>query len=257
MRNYIDRFGAAADDTLRRIFDADCRWVQIRGIEPIGMSIVYDLACGGEDTHSFFANGLVTHNCLVWIDEAEKSLSGGASSAQSDAGTTSRTIGILSTWLQETDAKVCLAMTANSLKTLPVEFVNRMDERFFFDMPTEEDRVDILKIHLRKAGQTPDDFDLAMLSEKAAGMVGREMEQAIGAAMVESFDKGKAALDEKLLANELAHKPRIIRTMTDDVREILEWVGWDNELGDGVRARFASNPNRANSVMGLVKATDP
>jgi len=190
--------------------------------------------------------------CVVWIDEAEKSLSGGASSAQSDAGTTSRTIGILSTWLQETDAKVCLAMTANSLKTLPVEFVNRMDERFFFDMPTEEDRVDILKIHLRKAGQTPDDFDLAMLSEKAAGMVGREMEQAIGAAMVESFDKGKAALDEKLLANELAHKPRIIRTMTDDVREILDWVGYDAEANDGVRAKFASAPDRKTGALKLV-----
>ncbi len=70
--------------------------------------------------------------CIVWVDEAEKSLAGGASSAQSDAGTTSRTIGIFSTWLQETKARVCLAMTANTLKTLPVEFVNRMDERFFF-----------------------------------------------------------------------------------------------------------------------------
>jgi len=194
--------------------------------------------------------------CIVWIDEAEKSLSGGASSAQSDAGTTSRTIGILSTWLQETDAKVCLAMTANSLKTLPVEFVNRMDERFFFDMPTEEDRVDILKIHLRKAGQSPDHYDLADLSEKAQGMVGREMEQAIGAAMVESFDRGKKALDEDVLSTELAGKPRIIKTMTDEVKEILEWVGYDAEANDGIRAKFASAPDRKTGALKLIGSDD-
>ena len=194
--------------------------------------------------------------CIVWIDEAEKSLSGGASSGASDAGTTSRTIGILSTWLQETDAKVCLAMTANSLKTLPVEFVNRMDERFFFDMPTEEDRVDILKIHLRKAGQSPDSYDLASLSEQAQGMVGREMEQAIGAAMVESFDRGKKALDEDVLSAELAGKPRIIKTMTDEVKEILEWVGYDAEANDGIRAKFASAPDRKTGALKLIGTDD-
>ena len=190
--------------------------------------------------------------CLVWIDEAEKSLSGGASSAQSDAGTTSRTIGILSTWLQETTSPVCLAMTANSLKTLPVEFVNRMDERFFFDLPSEEDRVDILKIHIRKAGQSVEDYNLANLSEQAQGMVGREIEQAIGAAMIESFDQGKKALDEGVLSNELAHKPRIIKTMADEVREIVDWVGYDAEANDGIRARFASAPDRKTGALKLM-----
>jgi len=190
--------------------------------------------------------------CIVWIDEAEKSLSGGQSSAQSDAGTTSRTIGILSTWLQETDAPVCLAMTANSLKTLPVEFVNRMDERFFFDMPTEEDRVDIIKIHLEKAGQNPEDFDLAKLAEASRLMVGREIEQAIQAAMRESFHAKKAGLDEDILALELTKKPRIVKTMVDEVKEVLEWVGYDPEADDGVRARFAGKPGGNGGTLKLI-----
>jgi SpoVK/Ycf46/Vps4 family AAA+-type ATPase len=179
--------------------------------------------------------------CVVWIDEAEKSLSGNQSSAQSDAGTTSRTIGILSTWLQETEAQVTLAMTANSLKTLPVEFINRMDERFFFDMPSEEERVDILKIHLLKAGQDPSKFKLADLAEKARNMVGREIEQAIGAAMIDSFEAGKESLDADILADQLAKKPRIYKTMADELREVLEWVGYDPEVDEGIRARFASS----------------
>lgn len=190
--------------------------------------------------------------CLVWIDEAEKSLSGGASSAQSDAGTTSRTIGILSTWLQETNAPICLALTANNLKTLPVEFINRADERFFFDMPSEEDRIDILKIHLAKNGQDAENYNLAMLSEKASGMVGREIEQAIKAALIESFAQNKDALDEAILATELANKPRILRTMTDEVKEVIEWVGFDPDQNEGIRARFASNPNRAAGALKLI-----
>jgi len=194
--------------------------------------------------------------CIVWIDEAEKSLSGGASSAQSDAGTTSRTIGILSTWLQETTAPICMAMTANSLTTLPVEFVNRMDERFFFDMPNEEDRVDILKIHLEKNGQNPDDFDLAKLAEASRLMVGREMEQALGSAMIESYSAKKSGLDEDILATELRRKPRIIKTMVDEVKAVLEWVGYDPEADDGVRARFAGKPNNNGGTLKLLTSDD-
>lgn len=187
--------------------------------------------------------------CLVWVDEAEKSLSGGASSNQSDAGTTSRTIGILSTWLQETSAQVCLALTANSLKSLPIEFVNRMDERFFFTLPSEEERIDIMKIHIRKVGQNPDNFDLASLSELASGLVGREIEQAIGAGMVESFAANKDGLDEPILANEFRRRPRILKTMVDEVKELMEWVGYDPDCDDGIRARFASTPERKGGAM--------
>lgn len=191
--------------------------------------------------------------CIVWIDEAEKSLSGNASSGASDAGTTSRTIGILSTWLQETTAPVCVAMTANSLHNLPVEFVNRMDERFFFDMPSEDERIEILKIHLRKAGQDPDDYDLADLAEKGLNMVGREIEQSIAAAMTDSFDQGKKQLDEGILSTTLASKPRIFRTMVDELREILDWVGYDPDVDEGIRARFASG-SRSENFQKVVKA---
>lgn len=177
---------------------------------------------------------------LVWIDEAEKSLSGGQSSAMSDAGTTSRTIGILSTWLQETDAPVTLAMTANSLRTLPVEFVNRMDERFFFDLPAQDERVDILKIHLQRAGQDPTRFNLADLADHANHMVGREIEQAIAAAMLDSFEAGRPALDAGILADQLKQKPRIYQTMADELKEVLEWVGYDPDKQEGIRARLAS-----------------
>lgn len=181
--------------------------------------------------------------CLVWIDEAEKSLSGGQSSAQSDAGTTNRMIGIFSTWLQETTARVCVAMTANTLSTLPVEFVNRMDERWYFGPPELDDRIEVLKIHLAKRGQDPSGYNLARLGESSSGLVGREIEQAIKAAFVTSFYEEKDSLDEDILNAELTQKPRIIKTMQDEIAEVTEWVGYDEDVDDGIRARYASDPN--------------
>jgi AAA+ superfamily predicted ATPase len=178
---------------------------------------------------------------IVWVDEAEKSLAGAQSSGRSDAGTTSRVLGILSTWVQETKAPVTLAMTANSLKTMPPEMTNRMGDRFFFDLPGEEDRIDILKIHLQKNGQNPGDYQLADLATASNLLVGREIEQAIEAAMIKSFNAKKGKLDGAILENELKRKPRIVKTMSDDIAEILSWVGYDKEADDGIRARLASD----------------
>jgi AAA+ superfamily predicted ATPase len=181
--------------------------------------------------------------CILWIDEAEKSLSGGQSSAMSDSGTTARTLGIFSTWIQETTLPVSLVLTANRLTTLPVEFINRMNERWFFDLPSTDERIDILKIHLRKNGQNSDDFDLFKLSEVSKDMVGREIEQCIEAALIKSFKAGR--LEQGLLEQVLRRKPRIVKTMTDEVKEITDWVGFDAEADDGIKARFASKPNRS------------
>jgi len=178
---------------------------------------------------------------VVWIDEAEKALSGSQSSSYSDAGTTSRLLGILSTWTQESKLPVCLVLTANNLRTLPAEMVNRLPRRFFFDLPNEEDRVDILKIHAKKMGQDVSGFGLARLAELAKNLVGREIEQAMQAAMVESYHQNKPILDEGILAVELTSKPRIITTMNDEIDEIVKWVGYDESADDGVRASMAAN----------------
>jgi len=200
---------------------------------------------GGSEANMYRALRIIESMapCIVWVDEAEKSFAGSHSSSQTDAGTTSRSIGILSTWLQETKAPVCLAMTANSLKTLPVEFVNRTDDRWFFDLPSCEDRVDILKIHLAKRGQDTRGFDLAALADKAKLMVGREIEQAIKSALTASFDARKRGLDEGILLRELGRKPRIVKTMVTEINETLDWIGFDPEIDDGIRARFAADPS--------------
>lgn len=194
--------------------------------------------------------------CVAWADEAEKSFSGSHSSSYSDAGTTARALGILSTWHQETTADVCLALTTNSLKTLPVEFTNRINERFFFDLPSEDDRVDILKIHLKQFGNLSTEqvsrFNLRRLAEAAENLVPREMEQAVYAALLKSFVAKKPALDFEVFEHELRTKPRILKTMDAEVREVVNWVGYDADTKDGLRARYAST-KQSDSTMRIIE----
>ena len=197
--------------------------------------------------------------CVAWVDEAEKSLSGSGSSNFSDAGTTARTLGILSTWHQETKAEVCLAMTVNSLSTLPIEFINRIEDRFFFDLPDEDARVDIIKIHLasetRLTAEEIQEFPLRELAKAAEDLVPREMGQAVKAALWQSFVQDKPNLDPEIFRHELQTRPRILRTMEREVREVLDWVGWDPDIQEGVRARFASSRQSSNTLTLLTRGS--
>lgn len=92
--------------------------------------------------------------CVLWVDEFEKALAGSESSSRSDGGTTSRVIQSLLTWLSDKEAPVFVIATANDITKLPAELTRagRFDDIFFVSLPSQEEREDILKIHLRKRG---------------------------------------------------------------------------------------------------------
>ncbi len=212
------------------------------------MGKLRDSAVGGSEANVYQAIRMIeaVGPCVVFTDEAEKSFAGAASSAATEGGIMSRMIGILSTWIQESKSPFCLVLTANSVKNLPIEFVNRLTERFFFDLPSSEERISVLQNLLARANQDLTHFsDFASLAAASEGMVPREMEQAIQAANVKSFIAKKPYLDEDLLRAELQSKPRITTTMTDELRELREWVGRDSRSGEGIRARLASNPAKS------------
>jgi hypothetical protein len=58
-----------------------------------------------------------------------------------------------------------------------------------------------------------------------------------------SFDARKRGLDEGILLRELGRKPRIVKTMVTEINETLDWIGFDPEIDDGIRARFAADPS--------------
>jgi hypothetical protein len=177
---------------------------------------------------------------LVWIDEAERNLSGDPSSTYSDAGTTSRMHARFATWLQETKASLCFVFTVNNMAALPVAFVRRSNERFFFGPPTPAECLEILKIHLRKHTSSKlTNIECSELMQAAHGLVGSEIEQSINDALLQSYLKQSYLIYEVGVA--LTNRPRLLRAFSREAEALHDWIGYDPIARDGVRARYASS----------------
>jgi ATP-dependent 26S proteasome regulatory subunit len=172
-------------DEIQLLVDANVMWSRVLSVKSEAPAEpVYDLVC--EEPHTFIANGIITHNCIVWIDEMEKALAHGGG----DSGTSTRVFGAILTWMQEKKAPCFVIGTANDISSLPPELLRkgRFDEIFFLDLPTLEERREIFSVHLRKRNRLPQDFDVARLAHESQGYVGAEIEQAIIDAMYVGFN---------------------------------------------------------------------
>lgn len=134
--------------------------------------------------------------CVLWIDEVEKGF-GGNSGSSGDSGTSTRVFGTFLTWMQEKTKAVFVAATANNISALPPEMMRkgRFDEIFFVDLPTHNERREILKLHLARRLQNPevigefiaDDATLKQMANATEGFVGAELEQVVISGLFEAF----------------------------------------------------------------------
>ncbi|MDQ7833608.1 MAG: AAA family ATPase [Desulfovibrionaceae bacterium] len=92
--------------------------------------------------------------CVVFLDELEKSFSGVKSSGETDAGTTSGMFSHFLTFLQEHRSPVFVMATANDVTRLPPETMRagRFDAIFLADLPSLPERVEIIRIMNRRYG---------------------------------------------------------------------------------------------------------
>ncbi|MFN5854620.1 MAG: AAA family ATPase [Pseudanabaenaceae cyanobacterium] len=162
---------------------------------------------------------------ILFIDELDKAFAGGAGSADSDGGTSSRIFGTFLTWMQEKKSPVFVMATANRVDRLPGEFLRkgRFDELFFVDLPTFEERLDIFRIHLRKRRSEMSRFDLEQLSKVTDGYSGAEIEQAIIAAMYEAFAQDREFNQLDIISAVKSTTP-LSRTMTEQVNGLRDWA---------------------------------
>lgn len=172
---------------------------------------------------------------ILWVDEIDKALAGARGSGVSDGGTTARVFGSFLTWLSEKTAPVFVVATANDISELPPELLRkgRLDEIFFVDLPTTDERREIFRIHLRRRGRAEHTFDLAALAEASGGFSGAEIEQAVISALFDAFEE-RTDLQTHHLLHELAETVPLSRTMAESLSRLRAWA-------DG-RARHASVP---------------
>lgn len=162
--------------------------------------------------------------CIVWIDEIEKAMSGMQSSGSSDGGTTARVFGTMLTWMNEKTAPCFVIATANDVSQLPPELMRkgRFDEIFFVDLPTVHERVDILKIHLKKRNRDPEKFDLKRIAQNTDGFSGAELEQVVVAAMYDAFDANRDLVNMDLERASVSTVP-LSTTMAENVESLRGW----------------------------------
>lgn len=134
--------------------------------------------------------------CVLWIDEIEKGLAGANSSGRNDSGVSSRMFASILTWMQEKSSPVYVVATANRIDVLPSELLRkgRFDEIFFVDLPTEDERKEIVNIQLKKIGRTFEQEDVDKVAEECSGFTGAEIEEAVVSAMFNSYEDNEREL---------------------------------------------------------------
>ncbi len=179
--------------------------------------------------------------CILWIDEIEKAFGGAGSSANTDGGTSARIFGTLLTWLAEKTAPVFVIATANNISRLPPELLRkgRFDEIFFVDLPGIEEREEIFRIKIATRGRRPEGFDVTALSLAADGFSGAEIEEAVIAALYDSYYAGHDLAQPELLAAIGSTVP-LSRTLGEEITRLREWCSG--------RARPASSCNAQDST---------
>ncbi|MCM1984714.1 stress-responsive protein Ycf46 [Lyngbya confervoides] len=194
----------------------------------LDMGRVYDGSTVGR-SEANLRNALKTAESIsptiLFIDEMDKAFAGGAGSADSDGGTSSRIFGSFLTWMQEKQSSVFVMATANRVDRLPGEFLRkgRFDEIFFVDLPNQKEREQIFEIHLSKRRDSTERFDIPELANVCEGFSGAEIEQAIIAAMYEAFAQNREFTQLDIIAASRATLP-LSKTMTEQVAALRDWA---------------------------------
>jgi hypothetical protein len=175
---------------------------------------------------------------ILWVDEIDKAFAGAQGSGASDGGTTARVFGTFLTWLSEKTAPVFVVATANDISQLPPELLRkgRLDEIFFVDLPSPEERAEIFRIHLTRRQRPAENFDLAALAGASRDFSGAEIEEAINSALYDAFYEQRDIATESVLAT-LSQTVPLAKTMDEQISRLRQWA-------EG-RARNASVPWKA------------
>lgn len=160
---------------------------------------------------------------VLWVDEIEKGLAG--SSGGNDSGVSARVFGTLLTWLQEKTAPVFVVATANRIDALPPELLRkgRFDETFFIDLPSLNERREILALHLRRRGREPATFPLEALATAAEQFSGAELEQVVVAGLYEAY-ADRTQLEAKHLEVAVRQTVPLAVMMAEEIERLRAWA---------------------------------
>jgi SpoVK/Ycf46/Vps4 family AAA+-type ATPase len=157
---------------------------------------------------------------VLWFDEIEM----GITSTES-GGEQGRIFAFFLTWMQEKTRGLFVAATANRIDLLPAEMIRkgRFDEVFFVDLPLDEERLEIFKIHLNRRGVDASTFNLEQLRSSTAGWTGAEIEQCVVSAVTKAKLAEREITEQDLIKIAATTVP-LSRTMKEQINHIRNWA---------------------------------
>jgi SpoVK/Ycf46/Vps4 family AAA+-type ATPase len=157
---------------------------------------------------------------VVWFDEIEM----GISSADS-TGDQGRIFAFFLTWMQEKAPGLFVAATANRIDLLPAEMIRkgRFDEIFFVDLPINEEKLEIFKIHLSRRGVDPSNIDLNGLLQFTKDWSGAEIEQCVISSLTRARVENRGLTWNDLIAAATGLVP-LAHTMKEQINHIRQWA---------------------------------
>jgi len=160
---------------------------------------------------------------VLWIDEIEMGVAG---YHEGETGSLTRIFSTFLTWMQEHRADVFVAATANRINLLPAEVLRkgRFDQVFFVDLPNDEERKEIMSIHLSRNGLDPAKYDLILLASATRGWNGAEIETAAAQAKITAHSRGSDAVAQNDLLASFSKIIPLSRTMEDQLKAIRSWA---------------------------------
>lgn len=160
---------------------------------------------------------------VLWIDEIEN----GLGLLEGGNINQSHIFSAFLTWMQEKSPLIFVAATANRIESLPAELIRkgRFDQIFFCDLPGDEERAEIIKIHLKANRQNPGDFDIAHLTKITKEWNAAEIEQAINGGRIDASSQGHP-FTTKDIARHIDTIVPLSETMKEQIKRIRDWA-WD------------------------------
>ena len=163
--------------------------------------------------------------CILWIDEIEKGLSG-ATGGSGDGGVSTRMVGQFLFWMQECKKQVFVVATANDVSMLPSELLRRgrFDELFFVDLPTADERRDILKLYMRKYLGLDFSGDIAnRIVDITDGFTGADLESTVRDLAYRSIANPSFAMNADNLITSFNNVVPLSQTSPEKIEAIRDW----------------------------------
>lgn len=157
---------------------------------------------------------------VVWFDEIEAAIG-----AQAKASEVGRLFGFFLTWMQEKPRGLFVGATANRIDLLPAEMIRkgRFDEVFFVDLPGDDERIEIFRVHLQRRRIDDAAFNLEPLKRLTKGWTGAEIEQCVVSALTTAKIAERDVTDMDLL-DATANVVPLSKTMKEQVDHIRNWA---------------------------------